>query len=625
MGKNKNKHLNTGNDILQTSVSLVTVTQVKKKPFWDMMVKLVQAQDYKNIIEWVIVDGTPEKTDETTKTFNDYFNNLNISEKVKDIVLINSTKANIGGFRNDYNKVVKGDIIVCIDDDDYYPPCRVSHAVEKLTKSSKLIAGFSPIYLYDIELEKIYQSNIFMQNHSVNTAMAYKKEYLEKHTYNEVVKLGEEQSFTNNFTEPMEQLDGFKTVLQVGHNLNTFDKKSIIFQSYYVKDPKGKSLLDTNYKLKDFIKDKDILQETLNIYNSICPIEDDTFDIVYYCGIHSILWSPKQKDLGGSEQAVVNLSKQWADKKYSVCVYGNLSFEGDFQGVVYKKWNHFRIRNKYKNLVLWRAVGTFPLIEFPIRADNIIVDLHDNIPEVYGMIDKKKDKINKVLVKSNFHKMCFSHFTGKKDKDIDYVVPIMNGVRVGNFSIVPDDVKRNPFRVCYCSCYTRGLENILRNLWPLIYELEPRAELHVYYGMEQVKDQHFINNMKMLLSQKGVMEHGRQGIDLINREKHLSTFHLYYTDSLAEIDCISIRESLVANCIPILANVNLFCEREGIKFEWKPDITKDGFNKTMAINIVMLMRHKEKQEELRDMYSKSKTIVDWSDVADEWIKNGFMK
>ena len=38
------------------------------------------------------------------------------------------------------------DIIVCLDDDDYYPPERISEAVDKLSNSTSLIAGVSDVY-----------------------------------------------------------------------------------------------------------------------------------------------------------------------------------------------------------------------------------------------------------------------------------------------------------------------------------------------------------------------------------------------------------------------------------------------------------------------------------------------
>jgi hypothetical protein len=53
----------------------------------------------------------------------------------------------------------------------------------------------------------------------------------------------------------------------------------------------------------------------------------------------------------------------------------------------------------------------------------------------------------------------------------------------------------------------------------------------------------------------------------IIEEKYNSTFHIYITLTDAEIDCISIRESLVTGCIPIIYNHGVFEERDGIKYD----------------------------------------------------------
>jgi len=73
--------------------------------------------------------------------------------------------------------------------------------------------------------------------------------------------------------------------------------------------------------------------------------------------------------------------------------------------------------------------------------------------------------------------------------------------------------------------------------------------------------------MAMLMSQPGVMDHGRVSSHLVAREKWRSTFHLYVTDTDAEIDCISIKESLATGCIPLLSKFGVFPEREGFHFE----------------------------------------------------------
>jgi glycosyltransferase involved in cell wall biosynthesis len=51
-----------------------------------------------------------------------------------------------------------GDIIIYMDDDDYYPPERISHAVQTLQDNpSFLIAGCSEMYVYFDSKQKMYR------------------------------------------------------------------------------------------------------------------------------------------------------------------------------------------------------------------------------------------------------------------------------------------------------------------------------------------------------------------------------------------------------------------------------------------------------------------------------------
>ena len=164
------------------------------------------------------------------------------------------------------------------------------------------------------------------------------------------------------------------------------------------------------------------------------------------------------------------------------------------------------------------------------------------------------------------------------------IIIIPNGIRVNKFNVQPDNTERNPYRFCYCSCYTRGLDKIISVLWNIIYNYEPRAELHVYYGMTGINDENYKNYLLKLLAQPGVMDHGRQPVEMIIREKYLSTYHFYITNSETEIDCISIRESLLTGCIPIISKFGVFQNRHGIQYNWDP--TNKLLCKAIADNII---------------------------------------
>ena len=180
------------------------------------------------------------------------------SDKIKDLVdasgltnivyLAEDEKMNIGMKRNKLNAAAKGDIIVCMDDDDYYSEERVAHCVKKLMSNPKYdICGSSQIFMYYTDIQKIYQFGPYAPNHATNGTFAYRRRFLENHTYDETVTHAEETSFVNKYTVPMLQLDPFKVMLVMAHSENTFDKKKM-------RETPNPFIKLTNYKIKDFIK-----------------------------------------------------------------------------------------------------------------------------------------------------------------------------------------------------------------------------------------------------------------------------------------------------------------------------------------------------------------------------------
>jgi glycosyltransferase involved in cell wall biosynthesis len=205
--------------------------------------ELIKLQTYNaGLIEWVIIEGSKTESDalQNKKLIDSliYRNTQFIasqvypSGRISDInISINyvdfSYNNKLSDLRNIGNKWCSGEIIICMDDDDYYPPSRIEHAVNCLLNSSKLIAGCSATYMYEYDMQKLYKFDSFGDNHSTNNCFAYKREYLNDHEYESGLSFGEEKSFTNGFTEPMIQLDSVKTIVVSSHNNNTFDKKPL--------------------------------------------------------------------------------------------------------------------------------------------------------------------------------------------------------------------------------------------------------------------------------------------------------------------------------------------------------------------------------------------------------------
>ena len=211
----------------EPSVSILTVTQYSRRKCLTNLSELIKQQEYCNIIEWVIVDGSHHSADAIAneKYIIAQWKTLALLPFNLEIIYIPfKPQQHLSDLRNTGNNSCHGDIIVCMDDDDYYPPTRVSHAVYRLINSSALIAGCSNAYIYFYMYNKLFQFKKFGENHSTNNCMAYKREYLKKHSHASGLDKAEESSFTNEFTEPMVQLDAGQTIVISGHNMNTVDK-----------------------------------------------------------------------------------------------------------------------------------------------------------------------------------------------------------------------------------------------------------------------------------------------------------------------------------------------------------------------------------------------------------------
>jgi glycosyltransferase involved in cell wall biosynthesis len=220
-------------------VSVITPTYNRKR-FIPYLIECYKSQTYpKDKMEWIIYDDGSEPVGELFKNLR--FPNIRY--------IYNEEKQNIGYKRNVLNKESKGDIIIALDDDDYYPPERVSHVVNKFRAQPKYeLAGSSEIFMYYTDIQTIYKFGPYNQNHATNGTMAWTRSYAQSHTYDENVTHAEEKSFLENYKHPMIQLDALKTMLVISHSENTFDKKKM-------RDQENPFVKKTNSKIKDFIKD----------------------------------------------------------------------------------------------------------------------------------------------------------------------------------------------------------------------------------------------------------------------------------------------------------------------------------------------------------------------------------
>ena len=310
----------------------------------------------------------------------------------------------------------------------------------------------------------------------------------------------------------------------------------------------------------------------LQSHPALCQIRNRFFvkkessgkDIAYYCGMTAHEWNPemaKTKGIGGSEEAVINLSKEWASKGFNVTVYNNCGTEPMVcDGVTYKPFWEFNAKDKWDVLIVWRHPK---LLDYDLNATKILVDVHDVIPN--GEFNEKRlEKIHKVMVKTEFHRSLFPNIPNNKIE----VIP--NGM---DFELFNQDVKKDQYLLVNTSSPDRSLD-MLPELFKRVKEQVPESRLKWAYGWE-IFDNSYSDNQQMMDWKYGIVKAMEDaGIENMGRLSQSECAKLYlegnilaYPTNFAEIDCITVKKAQACGCMPITTDFGALNEsvQYGIK------------------------------------------------------------
>jgi tetratricopeptide (TPR) repeat protein len=162
--------------------------------------------------------------------------------------------------------------------------------------------------------------------------------------------------------------------------------------------------------------------------------------VVFFCGPTNEVWGPDTliQGMGGSEEAIVYLSRELARLGWEVTVYNErddeyidyIEHSTDFvdgelkeNGVVvrYLPWNAINTLDDFNTLVVWRA----PELADSFKAKKLVVDLHDTIQP--SRVEKVVDVVDKFFVKSKYHRSLYPNVADDK------FVIVGNGIVRGQF------------------------------------------------------------------------------------------------------------------------------------------------------------------------------------------------
>lgn len=233
-----------------------------------------------------------------------------------------------------------------------------------------------------------------------------------------------------------------------------------------------------------------------------------------------------KRGLGGSESAVILMSKELAKIGYEVHVYNSCSSPGIYDNVTYHQMpglNETYFKDTYDIVIALRSALPFaPNVlntthrHVPLNGDFFnhlqknakfkIVWLHDTFCQMEDQLEEMliNGRIDEIFTLSDWHtNYVLNSFHNDKRRNYEVlknkVFQTRNGVN--KFPGYVDISKKDPNLLVYNASVTKGMVPLLYDIWPTIHKAKPEACLEIiggYYRMGKIPDQQEIlyNNLK---------------------------------------------------------------------------------------------------------------------------------
>lgn len=337
-------------------------------------------------------------------------------------------------------------------------------------------------------------------------------------------------------------------------------------------------------------------------------------------------WSLKE-GIGGSEEAVIRISKHLKDLGYRVVVFGKPGADaGLHDGVMWRNFWECNLDDKFDIFVAWRAPFLF---ERKIDARKSYLWLHD-VMEPGEFTEHRIANFDKCILLSKYHRSLFPMVPDEK------VLMSGNGIDPEEFDLTkvweldesadhPLDIERDPHKILYASSHVRGLA-YLYEIWPEVKKAVPDATLDVFYGRESYDKVHKGNPERMkwmddmiMKAEKleGVTDHGKVSQARIVEEGFKSGVWAYPCP-FPEIYCITAIKSQACGAVPVASNYAALDET--IQFGHKQEFGEfdEEDLEQYKKSLIWWLQHPEEQEKIRPEMMEWAKTQSWDKVAKDW-------
>lgn len=358
-------------------------------------------------------------------------------------------------------------------------------------------------------------------------------------------------------------------------------------------------------------------------------------------------WSLKE-GIGGSEEAIIRMSRHLTDLGYHVVVFAKPENNAglDDHGVMWRNFWEINLKDEFDIFIGWRGPYIF---DREIKARKKYLWLHD-VMEPGEFTADRLSRLDKVIVLSKYHRSLFPMIPDEK------ILLSGNGIDPEDFQVtvsssdvkstkdnpsqlkrVDIPVKRDPHKIFYGSSHVRGLA-YLYEIWEDVKKAVPQATLDVYYGRESYDAVHKGNPERMkwmddlmakAKSLKGVTDHGKVSQSEINQ--HIFESGVWaYPCPFPEIYCITAIKAQAGGAVPVSSSFAAL--EETVQFGVKLPMAqqKEGvplgkgdlkFLEAYKSALIDMLKNPKKQEAIRPKMMKWARAQSWLKVAEQWVKD----
>ena len=345
---------------------------------------------------------------------------------------------------------------------------------------------------------------------------------------------------------------------------------------------------------------------------------------IYNHGIAFDGAAPFSRPLGGSESGVVYMARELARAGNSVVVYCNCPSPRIYDGVFYEHYHRFFDDYRYAGWDAFIAFRSFdPLLIGRIAARVIFWTGDDCFQPALNNFQHPaiQDNVDLVFCVSEWHRQSFIRHFGLSPYK---VVATRNGF---NADLVPPLVGTDRYSAFYTSTPFRGLELLLRHIFPEIRARVPHMKLEVFssmkvYGVTKDADEAQHGQIYKLTKQPGVTWPGSLAQpELLSRLSGKG--FLLYPNIFEETSCIAAIEAQASGAVVITsakAGLNETVEHgvTGICLQGDPHGT--SYQREFIEAVCGLLAQPERMMEFsKNARERAFRMYTWATIAAEWL------